>query len=200
MRQLKRIAQNSKVLAMVLCSRGRSRRLGRLLVLLLSLTHTSRQNGLGLLVRYLLVTLNIVSSSPSRRGRQANRTLAVHCNSEEDLSSDCVACRVDKHLKWSHQAMVGTFLNTHASTFLILKRTEVEGESTRLLLDLRKDLTRSSHLQQVGRVGLAVDRSMSVIRLALALGTRCHNDINTCLLYTSPSPRDKRQSRMPSSA
>ena len=25
-------------------------------------------------------------------------------------------------------------------------------------------------------------------------------DQNTCLLYTSPSPRDKRQSRMPSSA
>ena len=25
-------------------------------------------------------------------------------------------------------------------------------------------------------------------------------DIETCLLYTSPSPRDKRQSRMPSSA
>ena len=30
----------------------------------------------------------------------------------------------------------------------------------------------------------------------------CHGspDIRTCLLYTSPSPRDKRQSRMPSSA
>ena len=27
-----------------------------------------------------------------------------------------------------------------------------------------------------------------------------HGDIDTCLLYTSPSPRDKRQSRMPSSA
>ena len=25
-------------------------------------------------------------------------------------------------------------------------------------------------------------------------------DVKTCLLYTSPSPRDKRQSRMPSSA
>ena len=25
-------------------------------------------------------------------------------------------------------------------------------------------------------------------------------ELNTCLLYTSPSPRDKRQSRMPSSA
>ena len=29
----------------------------------------------------------------------------------------------------------------------------------------------------------------------------CHvRDPETCLLYTSPSPRDKRQSRMPSSA
>ena len=27
-----------------------------------------------------------------------------------------------------------------------------------------------------------------------------HSDIRSCLLYTSPSPRDKRQSRMPSSA
>ena len=26
------------------------------------------------------------------------------------------------------------------------------------------------------------------------------DDLDTCLLYTSPSPRDKRQSRMPSSA
>ena len=30
--------------------------------------------------------------------------------------------------------------------------------------------------------------------------TRKELDKNTCLLYTSPSPRDKRQSRMPSSA
>ena len=28
----------------------------------------------------------------------------------------------------------------------------------------------------------------------------CHRVIRSCLLYTSPSPRDKRQSRMPSSA
>ena len=29
---------------------------------------------------------------------------------------------------------------------------------------------------------------------------KCSTKIYTCLLYTSPSPRDKRQSRMPSSA
>ena len=30
--------------------------------------------------------------------------------------------------------------------------------------------------------------------------TQKHIEIEACLLYTSPSPRDKRQSRMPSSA
>mgnify|MGYP003381363426 CR=1 FL=1 len=30
--------------------------------------------------------------------------------------------------------------------------------------------------------------------------TRCDARINTCLLYTSPSPRDRTRSRMPSSA
>ena len=32
------------------------------------------------------------------------------------------------------------------------------------------------------------------------VGHKEANRIKTCLLYTSPSPRDKRQSRMPSSA
>ena len=31
-------------------------------------------------------------------------------------------------------------------------------------------------------------------------GVEVHANIYSCLLYTSPSPRDKRQSRMPSSA
>ena len=35
---------------------------------------------------------------------------------------------------------------------------------------------------------------------ALVLNNPGSNDNNNCLLYTSPSPRDKRQSRMPSSA
>ena len=32
------------------------------------------------------------------------------------------------------------------------------------------------------------------------IGTRYMGEFISCLLYTSPSPRDKRQSRMPSSA
>ena len=37
-------------------------------------------------------------------------------------------------------------------------------------------------------------------RIAAALDSNSRHQIFTCLLYTSPSPRDKRQSRMPSSA
>ena len=35
---------------------------------------------------------------------------------------------------------------------------------------------------------------------APAAAAKAQGDADTCLLYTSPSPRDKRQSRMPSSA
>ena len=37
-------------------------------------------------------------------------------------------------------------------------------------------------------------------RNATIVSYRPRRDKNSCLLYTSPSPRDKRQSRMPSSA
>ena len=40
----------------------------------------------------------------------------------------------------------------------------------------------------------STDDSMNIVN------TFDFEDIKTCLLYTSPSPRDKRQSRMPSSA
>ena len=38
------------------------------------------------------------------------------------------------------------------------------------------------------------------LQIALATGNRYFTDIMTCLLYTSPSPRDLSTSRMPSSA
>ena len=49
---------------------------------------------------------------------------------------------------------------------------------------------------EVGR-----DATWDEIRSAYRDSVRSvHPDINTCLLYTSPSPRDVEESRMPSSA
>ena len=44
------------------------------------------------------------------------------------------------------------------------------------------------------------DWPMSERELTNYTKSRYSNSLNGCLLYTSPSPRDKRQSRMPSSA
>ena len=54
--------------------------------------------------------------------------------------------------------------------------------------------------QQIVKVMIALGDFMSVRIHACVGGTAVRDDIRTCLLYTSPSPRDKRQSRMPSSA
>ena len=51
-------------------------------------------------------------------------------------------------------------------------------------------------------IAIMVCGSMSLPSFAAGdhLITMQQADIRACLLYTSPSPRDKRQSRMPSSA
>ena len=41
---------------------------------------------------------------------------------------------------------------------------------------------------------------MRVRKLAYESSSRQRHDLNACLLYTSPSPRDRQKSRMPSSA
>ena len=49
----------------------------------------------------------------------------------------------------------------------------------------------------LGRLGFTVGLLVVSVTLAFVVG---HILYKGCLLYTSPSPRDKRQSRMPSSA
>ena len=54
-----------------------------------------------------------------------------------------------------------------------------------------------------GFCGLARRKLLEILdRRARALGVRMHyeTEVSRCLLYTSPSPRDQRGSRMPSSA
>ena len=52
----------------------------------------------------------------------------------------------------------------------------------------------------VEKVGFEAKQPNSGIRKAVKISLIRTGNKLTCLLYTSPSPRDKRQSRMPSSA
>ena len=54
--------------------------------------------------------------------------------------------------------------------------------------------------EEVGLHPFLEDLQQNVHRLSSWAELRIENAPKTCLLYTSPSPRDKRQSRMPSSA
>ena len=65
--------------------------------------------------------------------------------------------------------------------------------------------TEAKHSAEVGMASDAFIRSSAILaltdsRLLLVSSTVRASKARFCLLYTSPSPRDKRQSRMPSSA
>ena len=61
----------------------------------------------------------------------------------------------------------------------------------------REMMQNKTKLLEKASVKGAYMKDKSVVRNLCKINTR---RLNTCLLYTSPSPRDKRQSRMPSSA
>ena len=48
--------------------------------------------------------------------------------------------------------------------------------------------------------GVDINMKAPGLKNVLTHGTRVNDGSNTCLLYTSPSPRDQRGARMPSSA
>ena len=50
----------------------------------------------------------------------------------------------------------------------------------------------------IGKTALAI--ALSELYETNLIRLQCYEGLDSCLLYTSPSPRDKRQSRMPSSA
>ena len=76
-------------------------------------------------------------------------------------------------------------------------------------VEVSNDLTPLQMMQKAGldwrveKVDAYVDINGEQVRTgqqALVRTSDCTILTNVCLLYTSPSPRDKRQSRMPSSA
>ena len=47
---------------------------------------------------------------------------------------------------------------------------------------------------------ISLEESFTVYQKGMELLKYCNESIDNCLLYTSPSPRDRTRSRMPSSA
>ena len=59
----------------------------------------------------------------------------------------------------------------------------------------------TKHIREQNWFAVALDFFIVVVGILIAFQiTNWNEKSKACLLYTSPSPRDKRQSRMPSSA
>ena len=90
--------------------------------------------------------------------------------------------------------------NTLSPNDFILPIFLIEGSNKRQPISSMPGVYRYT----INRLSQIVDRAIKKKIPMVALFPKTQNvrkdELGTCLLYTSPSPRDKRQSRMPSSA
>ena len=86
-----------------------------------------------------------------------------------------------------------------AETWLDLRNVEAWQGDRRVLHELNLQLKLRQSTTVLGPNTVVDCRSFNC-RLSSCSTGRSPSHASTCLLYTSPSPRDKRQSRMPSSA
>ena len=93
-----------------------------------------------------------------------------------------------------------------SSSFTELSRAYNEAkEYESVVLPIMKKVSEESNKLEADRVAIALDLDTQQDISSKAFFSRA-NEVDSktmnilCLLYTSPSPRDKRQSRMPSSA
>ena len=63
-----------------------------------------------------------------------------------------------------------------------------------------RKLNSHNHNENNSKTDGITDNGNSIKADNMAENNKINGTANVCLLYTSPSPRDKRQSRMPSSA
>ena len=84
-----------------------------------------------------------------------------------------------------------------------MKHAVITGGAAGLGADVARTLSEAGY--RIGIVDLGAERvAEAASKLENAVGIEADvtspDQVAACLLYTSPSPRDKRQSRMPSSA
>ena len=97
------------------------------------------------------------------------------------------------------QRVLGNTLMAKARTHIL----NVDVQLANLLTNLESTVQNNSEraiAQAKFAERISIILTISATLLGLLLTALVIHSIRTCLLYTSPSPRDKRQSRMPSSA
>ena len=122
-----------------------------------------------------------------------------HSSALDDMSD------LEKELQKLREASMQTNMDlNHANASLEKLQSEYNQlkseskESADVIAGLRDELTNAQHDADLLRKDMAkLDKELEH---ANALYAKSEEELKTCLLYTSPSPRDRQKSRMPSSA
>ena len=97
-------------------------------------------------------------------------------------------------INWVRASWVSHFSNWFLSIYIL--KQMINFGAILFRLNTKCGELMSEIANQQAKVDAALDRSMED-----QVGTRIKKQfLSTCLLYTSPSPRDRQKSRMPSSA
>ena len=123
-----------------------------------------------------------------------------------DYSSYEVVATKDGY-RIKYKANDPAILESNRSLHLNRHKEGLFGDTTEMRRELRRDQYTMDGTRNIGGAidaeGKSLAKSEECIRAdagARSQGAMAGTAISACLLYTSPSPRDKRQSRMPSSA
>ena len=118
-----------------------------------------------------------------------------------DIDPDAQVKESMNRINASEREKVAAQFEGEAQKILIVERAKAEAESKRLqgqgIADQRREIARG--LEDSVKVLNGVDIN-SQEASALIVVTQHYDTLQSCLLYTSPSPRDRTRSRMPSSA
>ena len=137
---------------------------------------------------HIMKILNEIKLQNLPRSSSSASTIAL-----DNESEDCDSPHSSKKIKLEYDPLI------NLKQFLESSRI---GRSILLSYDLKKDLNQAERSRLVH---LVVDGIIEIHEKIKnedfeTISGEIMNIFPTCLLYTSPSPRDKRQSRMPSSA
>ena len=139
-------------------------------------------------VRWLIDDGHLVGRDPIKMKLRKVESQRAYCYRPNEVAAMLEHCRQNPKLGWIGCAITGlAYTGMRIEALAGLMWSDIDLENQRITLT-----------DESGQAGFGDERR--TLKSGKSRGFPIHPDLQACLLYTSPSPRDRQKSRMPSSA